>query len=115
MVTIHVFLFAVLGAIGLGCILGVIAMIKEYGISDVIDFVFMTALSIVGLTFTILSPVIIVYGLTTDVDFKMKNADGEVIERTVKAFEYSRDGNCFQFHDDPNTYCGWEVEYNYKD
>lgn len=115
MVTIHVFLFGILGVLGLACIIGAIALIKEFGINDVADAIFMGVLSIFGLSMVVLMPMCIWYGLTTDVDFKMKNADGKVIERTVKAFEYSHNGNCFQFYDDPNNYCGWEVEYIYKD
>jgi hypothetical protein len=45
----------------------------------------------------------------------MKNADGKVITKDVKPFEYMHDGNCFSFANDDNRYCGWEVNYKYEE
>ena len=115
MVTVHVFLFALLGVVGLACLIGAIALIKDFGINDIADAIFMSALGLFGLSMVVLMPLCIWYGLTHDVEIYMKNSEGKVIERTVKVFEYSRDGNCFSFYDDQNHYCGWEVHYNYKD
>ena len=115
MVAIHVFLFGFLGVIGLACLVGVIAHIKDFCINDVTDAIFTSALGIFGLSMVVLMPVCIWYGLTHEVDIHMQNSEGQVIERTVNVFEYMRDGNCFSFHDDENHYCGWEVHYNYKD
>lgn len=44
----------------------------------------------------------------------MKNADGKVIIKDIKPFEYMHDGNCFSFANDDNRYCGWEVNYSYR-
>ena len=115
MVAIHVFLFGLLGVVGLACLVGAIALIKDFGINDVADAIFMSVLGLFGLSMVVLMPMCIWYGLTHEVDIHMQNSEGQVIERTVKVFEYSRDGNCFSFYDDENHYCGWEVQYNYKD
>mgnify|MGYP004447251107 CR=1 FL=1 len=53
-------------------------------------------------------------GHNSNVHFEMKNADGKVITKDVKPFEYMHDGNCFSFVNDDNRYCGWEVNYKYE-
>lgn len=53
-------------------------------------------------------------GYNSNVHFEMKNADGKVITKDVKPFEYMHDGNCFSFENDDNRYCGWEVNYKYE-
>lgn len=50
----------------------------------------------------------------SNVHFEMKNADGKVIIKDIKPFEYMHDGNCFSFANDDNRYCGWEVNYSYR-
>lgn len=54
-------------------------------------------------------------GYNSNVHFEMKNADGKVIVKDVKPFEYMHDGNCFSFANDDNRYCGWEVNYKYEE
>ena len=55
------------------------------------------------------------YGYNSNVHFEMKNADGKVIIKDIKPFEYMHDGNCFSFANDDNHYCGWEVNYKYEE
>lgn len=54
-------------------------------------------------------------GYNSNVHFEMKNADGKVITKDIKPFEYMHDGNCFSFVNDDNRYCGWEVNYKYEE
>lgn len=115
MVSIHVFLFGLLGVLGLVCLISAIALAIDCGINDVLDAIFMSLLGLFGLSLVVLTPMCIWYGLTHEVDIHMQNSEGKVIERTIKVFEFSHDGNCVSFYDDENRYCGWEVHYNYKD
>ena len=116
MVTMNVCAFAfftLLGAIGAAA---VIKLIIDDMINDWFDISFASFLGIVSLAALITMPGCIWYGLTTDVDFVMKNSEGKVIEKTVKPFEFNHNGNCFSFaDDDDNVYCGWEVKYTYRD
>ena len=59
MVAIHVFLFGLLGVGGLACLVGAIAYIKDFGINDVTDAIFTSALCIFGLSMVVLMPVCI--------------------------------------------------------
>lgn len=116
MVTLYIFMYGLLGVLGLVCLIAAIVFIKDSCIDDAADAIFISVLGLVGLPLVILMPCCIWYGLTADVDIHMQNSEGKVIEKTVKPFEFEHDGNCFRFADDSdNTYCGWEVKYNYKD
>lgn len=115
MVTIYVSAFGLLGVLGLACIIGAIVFIKNFGIRDIDNAIAACLFGLMGLSLVIFTPMCVWYGLTQEVDIHMQNSEGKVIERTVKVFEYLRDGNCFKFYDDENHYCGWEVHYNYKD
>lgn len=105
--------FTLLGVFGIGA---VVKLIVDDLIDNWLDISFASFLGIVSLAAVTLMPGCIWYGLTTDVDFVMKNSEGKIIEKTVKPFEFNRNGNCFSFADDSdNVYCGWEVKYTYRD
>lgn len=116
MVAMNVCVFTFFTLLGVFAIGAVVKLIVDDLIDDWLDISFASFLGIVGLTAVILMPGCIWYGLTTDVDFVMKNSEGKVIEKTVKSFEFNHNGNCFSFaDDDDNVYCGWEVKYTYRD
>lgn len=116
MVAMNVCVFTFFTLLGVFAIGAVVKLIVDDLIDDWLDISFASFLGIVGLAAVILMPGCIWYGLTTDVDFVMKNSEGKVIEKTVKPFEFSHNGNCFSFaDDDDNVYCGWEVKYTYRD
>lgn len=101
-----------LGVIGL---LSLIKFIIE-GLIDnkCTDITIASLLGIVSLAAVIFAPYNIRYGLTTDVNFVLKNTEGKTIEKTVKLFEFEQNGNCITFAD-YTTYCGWEVTYTKND
>ena len=116
MVALNVGVFVFFTLLGVFGIAAVAKLIVDDLIDDWLEISFAAFLSILSLAAVILMPGCIWYGLTTDVDFVMKNSEGKVIEKTVKPFEFSYNGNCFSFADDSdNTYCGWEVKYTYRD
>ena len=116
MVAMNVSVFVFFTLLGVFGIAAVAKLILDDLIDDWLDISFAAFLSIVSLTAVIMMPGCIWYGLTTDVDFVMKNSEGKVIEKTVKPLEFSHNGNCFSFADDSdNVYCGWEVKYTYRD
>ena len=116
MVTLNVCVFAFFTLLGVFGIAAVVKLIVDNMIDDWIDISFAVFLGIINLAALILMPGCIWHGLTTNVDFVMKNSEGKVIEKTVKPFEFSHNGNCFSFADDnDNVYCGWEVKYTYRD
>lgn len=100
-----------LGAFGL---FSLIKFIIEGLVNNLLDFTLASILGIISLAAVIFAPYNIWYGLTTDVNFVLKNTEGKIVEKTVKLFEFEQNRDCIMFADN-TTYCGWEITYTKND
>ena len=84
------------------------------GVDGLAEGFAVTFFLLAGLAILCISSGCLYCGYNSNVHFEMKNADGKVIIKDIKPFEYMHDGNCFSFANDDNRYCGWEVNYSYR-
>lgn len=107
-------IFFIIVLFSAGLFVGFACYVFKDNIDSVFDIVFASAVGIIGLALCIFMGIVLYKGFTGTVEFTMKNKDGKVIEKTIRPIEYRHNGNCFVFANDPNYYCGWEVNYQYK-
>lgn len=114
MLVYHIILFSIYLAIGI-FFLGAALYWAFSKIEDWLDGIICVILFVAGLAVTGFTTGCLIYGLHGNVHFELKNSDGAVIIKDVVPFGYKHDGNCFRFSGDDRYYCGWEVNYEYKD
>ena len=113
-VAINTFIFIAVLILGIFLVGAAVFWFFE-GVDGLFEASGATFFLLAGLTLLWIGGGCIYCGHTATVHFEMKNADGKVITKDVKPFEYMHDGNCFSFANDDNRYCGWEVNYKYEE
>ena len=107
-------IFCTIAIIGSAMCVGFAYWVLKNDADSIFDCIFAGAVGIIGLVLFIYLGITVYNGFTDEVEFTMKNKDGKVIEKTIRPIEYRHNGNCFMFANDPNNYCGWEINYQYK-
>ena len=107
-------IFCIIAIVGASMCVGFAYWVLRNDVDGVSDIIFAGGVGIVGLVLLIYLGITVYNGFTDEVAFTMKNKDGKVIEKTIHPIEYRHNGNCFVFANDPNYYCGWEINYQYK-